>query len=131
MQRLLLLQELDLSVDRLTSRLNELEAGGELRDARARLAEMEEGSGRELVEIEQALAERRSEREQLTPQIPPDILELYQDIRRQKKGVGAAALVDGVCQACHQQLSPMYLDRLKRTEGVRRCEYCRRILVLT
>jgi hypothetical protein len=100
-------------------------------EARQRLAEVEEGSTRELVEIEEAMRERRGEREGLIQQIPPDLLELYEDIRRQKKGVGAAALVDGVCQACHQKLSPMYLDRLKRTEGVRRCEYCRRILVLS
>ena len=58
------------------------------------------------------------------------MLELYEDLRRQKKGVGAAALVDGVCQACHEQLSAVQLDKLKRSEGVRRCEHCRRILVV-
>ena len=55
--------------------------------------------------------------------------ELYEDLRKQKKGIGVAALVDGVCQGCHEQLSAMELDRIKRVEGVRRCEYCRRILV--
>jgi predicted nucleic acid-binding Zn-ribbon protein len=38
-------------------------------------------------------------------------------------------LVDGVCQGCHEQLSAMQLDKLKKTDGVRRCEHCRRILV--
>ena len=47
----------------------------------------------------------------------------------QKQGVGAAAIVDGVCQACHEKLSAVELDRLKHTEGVKRCEYCRRIVV--
>ena len=56
-------------------------------------------------------------------------LELYEDLRRQKKGIGAAALVDGVCQGCHEQLSAVQLDKLKRIDGVRRCEHCRRILV--
>jgi len=37
--------------------------------------------------------------------------------------------VDGVCQACHEQLSAVELDRLKRMDGVKRCEYCRRIVV--
>ena len=37
--------------------------------------------------------------------------------------------VDGVCQGCHQRLSPLELDRLKRSPGLRRCEYCRRILI--
>ena len=60
----------------------------------------------------------------------PELLELYEDLRRQKKGVGVAALVDGVCQGCHEKLSAVELDRLKRTEGIKRCEYCRRILIL-
>jgi predicted nucleic acid-binding Zn-ribbon protein len=83
----------------------------------------------ELGRLEDELAGRRAEREALAPSIDPELLELYEDLRRQKKGVGAAALVDGVCQGCHEQLSAVELDRLKRTDGVRRCEHCRRILV--
>jgi predicted nucleic acid-binding Zn-ribbon protein len=44
--------------------------------------------------------------------------------------VAAVALVDGVCQGCHEKLSSVELVRVKRTEGIARCEYCRRILVL-
>ena len=40
-----------------------------------------------------------------------------------------AALVDGICQGCHEQLSAMELDKLKHTDGVKRCEHCRRILI--
>jgi predicted nucleic acid-binding Zn-ribbon protein len=98
-------------------------------EARTRLSEVEEGSARELVQIEQDLAARNAERELLIPAFDPELLELYEDLRQQKRGVGAAALVDDVCQACHQELSPMYLDRLKRSDGIRRCEYCRRILI--
>jgi uncharacterized protein len=76
-------------------------------------------------ELETATAERAT----LASTIDPDLLELYDDLRRQKKGVGAAALVDGVCQGCHEQLSAVELDRLKKTDGVPRCEHCRRILI--
>ena len=62
-------------------------------------------------------------------ELDEELLELYEDLRRQKKGVGAAAIVDGVCQACHEKLSAVELDKLKHTEGVKRCEYCRRIVV--
>jgi predicted nucleic acid-binding Zn-ribbon protein len=97
--------------------------------ARQRLTEVGEGAAKELDGLEHALAARRAERQSLLPAFDPELLELYEELRRQKQGVGAASLVDGVCQACHQKLSPMYLDRMKRSEGVRRCEYCRRILV--
>jgi hypothetical protein len=86
-------------------------------------------TGTELAEIERELAERRAEREALAPTLPPDLLELYEGLRPLKKGVAAAALVDGVCQGCHEQLSAVELDRLRRTEDVPRCEHCRRILV--
>jgi predicted nucleic acid-binding Zn-ribbon protein len=30
---------------------------------------------------------------------------------------------------CHEKLSAMELDKLRKTDGVKRCEYCRRILI--
>jgi uncharacterized protein len=96
---------------------------------RARFERVVEDGEAELERIEGDLAGRRSERDELATSIDPELLELYEDLRGQKKGVGAAALVDGVCQGCHEQLSAVELDKLKRTDGVRRCEHCRRILV--
>jgi predicted nucleic acid-binding Zn-ribbon protein len=104
-------------------------AQAEAQEMRDRLTEILGESAAELGEIGRSLASRVAEREGLVPEFDPELLELYEDLRRQKKGVGAAALVDGVCQGCHQKLSAMELDRLKRAEGVKRCEYCRRILI--
>jgi uncharacterized protein len=109
-------------------RLPSLEA--EMAEARARVAELESSSERESQEIESALAGRRKEREALVPEIDEELVELYEDLRASKRGVGAAALKDGVCQGCHEKLSALELDRIRRAEGIRRCEYCRRILVL-
>ncbi|HEX2030899.1 MAG TPA: C4-type zinc ribbon domain-containing protein [Actinomycetota bacterium] len=103
---------------------------GEVAELRERLAELERASTRELQEIGTAVESRRAEREGLVTEFDEELLELYEDLRAQKKGVGAAALRDGVCQGCHQKLSALELDRIKRTDGIRRCEYCRRILIL-
>ena len=116
-------------------RREELESGlpsleAELAEARDRLAEIESSDERELVEIGRALEERRAERAELLPVFDEELVELYEDLRGSKKGVGAASLRDGVCQGCHEKLSAMGLDKLKRAEGVRRCEHCRRILVV-
>jgi uncharacterized protein len=97
--------------------------------ARARVDDVGGDAVREVERIETELGERRAAREKLVPEIDPELIELYEDLRRQKRGIGVARLVDGVCQACHEKLSAMELDRLKRTDGVRRCEYCRRILI--
>ncbi|MEX2421694.1 MAG: C4-type zinc ribbon domain-containing protein [Actinomycetota bacterium] len=97
--------------------------------ARARVEALGGDAIRELDEIEAELQAKRSARQALATGFDEDLLELYEDQRRQKHGVGAAAIVDGVCQACHEQLSAVELDRLKRMDGVKRCEYCRRIVV--
>jgi predicted nucleic acid-binding Zn-ribbon protein len=101
----------------------------ELDAARLRLETLGGDSARELEQIAAELEQLRAAREALAPTFDPELLELYEDLRRQKRGIGAAALVDGVCQACHEKLSAMELSRLKQTDGIRRCEYCRRILI--
>jgi predicted nucleic acid-binding Zn-ribbon protein len=102
----------------------------DVQEQRARLEEIGGESVRELDRVGAELTERRAARHALTPELDEELLELYEDLRRQKKGVGAAALIDGVCQACHEQLSALELARLKKTDGIPRCEHCRRILVL-
>jgi uncharacterized protein len=115
-------------------RREDLEARATMADAelvavRARLEAVGGDAVRELEELEARLAEQRAARAALVPEFDEELLELYEDLRRQKKGVGAAAIVDGVCQACHEKLSAVELDKLKHTDGVKRCEYCRRIVV--
>ncbi|MGH2685639.1 MAG: zinc ribbon domain-containing protein [Actinomycetota bacterium] len=102
----------------------------ELAEARDRLAELRVGSERELVEIGSALEGRRAEREGITGEIEGELLDLYEDLRGTKKGVGVAALRDGVCQGCHEKLPALAIDRLKKQQGIRRCENCRRILII-
>jgi predicted nucleic acid-binding Zn-ribbon protein len=99
-------------------------------ERRGRAEQVLAESGEEGSRIRAELAERDERRASVATTIDGELLELYEDLRLHKKGVGAAALVDGVCQGCHEQLSAVELDRLKHTDGVKRCEHCRRILVL-
>ena len=105
------------------------EAATVVQQARARLEEVGGEAVQDLERIEAELADKRAAREKLVPEFDDELLELYEDLRRLKRAVAVAALVDGVCQACHEKLSAMELDRLKHTDGVKRCEYCRRIVV--
>ena len=114
--------------EEMEERLPPLES--DLTEARRQLAALDAGAAREREQAEKSLGQLRSEREALLPEFDEELLELYEDLRAQKRGVGAAALEDGVCSGCHQKLSPLELERIKRAEGIRRCEYCRRILVL-
>jgi predicted nucleic acid-binding Zn-ribbon protein len=97
---------------------------------RARTDEIEGAVADEVQRVTSEMKERGEARGALAASVDPELLELYEELRPQKKGIAAVALVDGVCQGCHEQLSSVYLDRLKRSEGPKRCEHCRRILVI-
>jgi predicted nucleic acid-binding Zn-ribbon protein len=101
----------------------------QMAEARRKAEEAETSSGRELEEIERTVARHREQRTRLASELDEEVLELYEDLRAGKRGIGAAALRDGVCQGCHEKLSALELDRLKREQGLRRCPHCRRILV--
>lgn len=73
------------------------------------------------------------DRQELAGRIPADLLALYEKIRADQNGVGAAHLHRGQCEGCRLQLPPNELERLRSidTDEVVRCEECRRILVRT
>jgi uncharacterized protein len=64
---------------------------------------------------------------------PPDLLDLYERMRGQHGGVGAAALRRGRCEGCHLSLNTVDLNAIRAADPdeVLRCEECRRILVRT
>ncbi|MFG2003028.1 zinc ribbon domain-containing protein [Spirillospora sp. NPDC048911] len=65
--------------------------------------------------------------------VPDDLLALYEKLRGQFGGVGAAKLYRGACQGCHLALNTVDLNRMRAADGdeVIRCEECRRILIRT
>lgn len=82
------------------------------------------------MEIDEQLASARAERGEWVPKFESELLGLYDDLRASKGGVGAAALLDGVCQGCHMRLPNQEVERVRKAEGLIRCDECRRILVV-
>lgn len=84
-------------------------------------------------EIDAEKAATVSARAAVGPDIPADLLALYEKIRSSSSGVGAAALYRGRCEGCHLALNPGDLGRIREAppDEVLRCEECRRILVRT
>jgi uncharacterized protein len=75
-------------------------------------------------------AERRAA---VVAEEPADLIDLYERLRAQHGGVGAAALRRGQCQGCHLSLNTVDLNAIRAAaaDDVLRCEECRRILVRT
>ena len=74
-----------------------------------------------------------SERVKVVTEIPADLLALYDKLRADHEGVGAAALHQRRCEGCRMELTPTDIGRIRAAEpdAVLRCEECRRILVRT
>jgi hypothetical protein len=81
-------------------------------------------------EIDTALEAHNAARSQIAPQIPDDILALYDKVRAAKAGVGAAVLEAGTCQGCHTKLPQVEYEKIRAEGGLQRCDNCRRILVI-
>ena len=77
------------------------------------------------------LAQLKSERDALLPKIDPALVDLYEKIRVNGAGVGAALLIGNKCDGCHLEINTTELLRIKDlpADELLRCEECRRILV--
>jgi predicted nucleic acid-binding Zn-ribbon protein len=79
------------------------------------------------------LAAVRDERRTTASGMPEDLMTLYEKLRAQKNGVGAAALRRRECGGCRLTLNASDLGIIakKPSDEVVRCEECDRILVRT
>ncbi|MER7401007.1 C4-type zinc ribbon domain-containing protein [Streptomyces sp. NPDC000070] len=84
-------------------------------------------------EIDAEIASVTKEREVVAGAIPADLLKLYEKLREQQGGIGAAKLYARSCQGCRQELAITELSEIRNAapNTVIRCENCRRILVRT
>jgi predicted nucleic acid-binding Zn-ribbon protein len=84
-------------------------------------------------ELDRELADVAGERKLVADGVPDELVALYEKLREQKGGVGAAALRARQCGGCRLTLDASILgDIAKRpTDEVIRCEECGRILVRT
>ncbi|MFG3287033.1 zinc ribbon domain-containing protein [Streptomyces sp. NPDC048111] len=86
-----------------------------------------------LAELDAEAASVTKEREIVAGSVPADLLKLYDKLREQQGGVGAARLYQRRCEGCRLELNITEVNEVKAAapDAVLRCENCRRILVRT
>ncbi|MBO0787793.1 MAG: hypothetical protein J2P33_17150 [Actinobacteria bacterium] len=86
-----------------------------------------------LADIAEQAGKAGDQRSRVASEVPADLLALYDRLREQHGGVGAAALRRGQCQGCHLSLNTVEMNRIRAAppDEVLRCDECRRILVRT
>ena len=98
--------------------------------ATRRSAELGDVVNRLVQDIDADLSTHGQQRDAIAADLPADLLTLYDKLRAEKAGVGAAALRSGTCEGCHTQLPAKEVERLRAEGGLQRCDNCRRILVI-
>ena len=73
------------------------------------------------------------QRTEIASQLPTDLIALYDKIRADQGGVGAALIHRGSCQGCHITIDAQEIDQIRNlpADAIARCDQCRRILVRT
>ncbi|MFF0445120.1 zinc ribbon domain-containing protein [Streptomyces sp. NPDC004609] len=86
-----------------------------------------------LQELDDQAAAATRERESVSAVVPADLLKLYEKLRVQQGGVGAARLYQRRCEGCRLELNITEVNEVRAAapDAVLRCENCRRILVRT
>ena len=109
-------------VTELTARLDAVQA---------KIAEAEARKNALLEEIDAEGFTAAKEREVIAASVPADLLKLYDKLRAQSGGVGAAKLHQKRCEGCRLELNITELNEVRAAprDEVVRCENCRRILV--
>ncbi|KIF70102.1 Zn-ribbon-like protein [Streptomyces sp. AcH 505] len=84
-------------------------------------------------DLDAEIASVTKEREVVAGSVPADLLKLYEKLRTQHGGVGAARLFRRKCEGCQLELNITEVNEVKAAtpDTVLRCENCRRILVRT
>ncbi|MFD9539306.1 zinc ribbon domain-containing protein [Streptomyces sp. NPDC060022] len=84
-------------------------------------------------ELDAESATVAKDREVVAGAIPADLLKLYDKLRAQQGGVGAARLYQRRCEGCRLELNITEVNDVKAAspDTVLRCENCHRILIRT
>jgi hypothetical protein len=102
-------------------------------DVEGRLSELVAQRDRELAEIDSEARSLTEQRVDLAPSLPADLVALYDRVRADRGGIGAAALRRRRCEGCHLELAGSDLTEIRDAapDDVLRHDDCGRILVRT
>jgi len=129
------LEDVELEVmeraESLSAEVSRLEASGVA--LHAQVAELTAARDAELARLDAEAATLRASREDVVPGVGDELAALYEKIRANSGGVGAAVLRQRRCEGCRLELGAVDLSRLRGAaqDEVLRCDECRRILVRT
>ena len=129
-KHLLLLEDRQLehmeTVETAQNRLLQAESG--LAQAQASWAEHTAHLQAELSQHQITLVRLDAERNAALSPIPTELLSVYENLRKQRNGVGVVRVSGRSCAACGTTLAPAVMQSVQSSANIVRCPTCNRIL---
>jgi hypothetical protein len=122
--------------ERLLEAMLEEEAAEQTRDAalrdlekvQARLANQNITLTTEQDDLKKELQRMESERQAAISPLDASLLNVYEDLRQQRRGLAVAEVSEGACAACGTTLTPSQKQSARSTTQIYNCPTCGRIL---
>jgi len=118
--------ELMLAADEINATLQAAETG--LKSCEQQITRERAELDVQLKEAGESLESTLSERKTLAAEIPPKVLEQYEQVAKSRKGVAVAQAKDGFCVECHVRLRPMVYAEVRHNNTLVQCDSCQRFL---
>jgi predicted nucleic acid-binding Zn-ribbon protein len=80
-------------------------------------------------EDQKAVAEARTERAAIVAEAPPELVALYEKIRKRWGATVVTEVEDDLCKGCKLSLRPQFLQDLRLGGKVMQCENCGRLIL--
>ena len=80
--------------------------------------------------LEEQIAQKQKERDDLAAGYPPKVVEGYQRLRNGKPGAVIVPIRAEQCAGCHMRVSHNLVNEVKRGQAINFCEHCQRIVYL-
>jgi len=100
----------------------------ELEAVKANWAEQNQNLGKEQIALQKELQKLTTERLALIQTISSENLNLYEQLRLQRRGVAVSTLSDNACEACGNRLTPAQAQSVRSAGQMALCPSCGRIL---
>jgi predicted nucleic acid-binding Zn-ribbon protein len=125
-ERLLVQME---DADRITAELKAAEAAlaAALREGETARAGLIRERQTLSAELERLTADRARELQS----VPAALVNKYDQLLRQRRGVAVVSMAGDICTACHVRLRPHVAQQIRRNDEIVQCESCQRILYYT
>ncbi len=79
---------------------------------------------------EKQVAQAGSERDKITPDLPEDILDRYQKLRKHLGDPVVVPAKDEICSACHVRMPAQFYNEVLKGQKLINCNMCQRFLIV-